>query len=234
VSGASGGSLPVMSEPPAAAPSTSAKGDTTTFEPSRARQTAARRAAEAKATIPDFTVSADVDLDAVVAAGDDVMATLIAATAVALRAYPALNATFRDHRHDRHSRINIGVALATDDGVVTPTVFDADAKDAATIAAELAELATGARAATLTAPALANATFTVWNLGEPAVRTHAPILVPGQAAALGIGGVAPRAVAVGNAVVARHTATLTLVADRRLVEPAEAAAFLAAITDRCR
>jgi pyruvate dehydrogenase E2 component (dihydrolipoamide acetyltransferase) len=179
----------------------SAKGAVETIEPTAAQRTAARRVAEAKATIPDFQVSMAVD-----AALSD-LASLVAAAGRALKAVPSVNGAYVDAKHQHYERANVGVVL---DGA-TPTVIDADAKAPAAIAAELAEARAALEAGTLTAAAQANATFTLASLATAGVNQFTTIITPGHAAALAIG-----------------TTTATLSADARIVTPADAAAFLTA------
>jgi pyruvate dehydrogenase E2 component (dihydrolipoamide acetyltransferase) len=183
---------------------TGAKGALDPIEPTGAQRVVARRVAEAKATIPDFQVAITVP-----AAGAD-SAPYVAAAGRALREHPAVNGAYADAKYQHHARANVGVVL---DGA-TPVVVDADAKDAPAIAAELAAAAEQARAGTLPGAAQSGATFTLTVLAG--VDAFTTIIQPGHAAAL--------AVAVPDA--PGTTATLTLSADRRIVTPQDAAAFL--------
>src|SRR5947209_3521865 len=137
--------------PPAPAPATSppvsAKGETTVVEATRGEAALARRMAESRATVPDFTATVEVDVTAALEACAQLTGALdpppaledllVRACGRALREQPRVNATYRDGRYEQHGRVNVGVAMA---GVV-PTIFDADAKPVARIAAERAELA---------------------------------------------------------------------------------------------
>jgi pyruvate dehydrogenase E2 component (dihydrolipoamide acetyltransferase) len=212
---------------------TTAKGDVTFIEPTRPQQLVGRRAAEAKATIPDFAVGAELDLEALATwrsatvAPPSPTALLVRAVALALRDHPRLNAAYRDNRFEQYGQVNVGVTLPVGDTVATPTLFAADAEPAAALDAKLTALSDGARAGTLTAPQLGNATFTVHDLGASGARTLTPILAPGQAGALGAGAIAPRAGVHEGALAVRHTCAVTLVADQRIVGVHDAAAFLA-------
>ena len=126
----------------------------------------ARRVAEARATIPDLELSVEVDVS------DEIPGTprLIQACARALREIPRANGAYRDGRFELYTRINVGVVIARDDGNVIPTVFDADTKALPELSAELASLGARADEGALTAPALAGATFTLWNAGELGVE----------------------------------------------------------------
>jgi pyruvate dehydrogenase E2 component (dihydrolipoamide acetyltransferase) len=225
-----------------------ARGETTTVELSRAQQTVARRMAESKATIPDFTVQIDVDMEACAKlrtelkrlspgapAGEAQVPTyndmVVKAAALALREHPRANSSYRDGRLQLHSRVNVGVAVAAEETLVVPTVFDAEEKSLGEIARETRALAERVRSATITPPELGGGTFTVSNLGMYGVSSFAAIINPPQAAILSVGGLAPRAVVRDGELVARHTMTLTLVCDHRILYGADAAGFLARIRE---
>ena len=120
---------------------TAAKGVTEIVAPSRAERTIARRSAEARATIPDLELSAEVDMTTAVARGLPIDAALVRACAAALRENPLANGSYRDGNYELHSRINIGITIETEDGLVVPTVLDADQKSLAELEAELELLA---------------------------------------------------------------------------------------------
>ncbi len=245
---------------PAPAAVATAKGETTTVELSRTQQTIARRMAESKATIPDFSLQMDVDMEecatlrtelkrlshsdaptqpgsaapAVVPTYNDMV---VKACALALREHPRANGSYRDGRLQLHSRVNVGVAVAADDALVVPTVFDAEEKSLGEIARETRALAERVRAGTITPPELGGGTFTVSNLGMFGVKSFTAIVNPPQAAILSVGSLERRAVVLddgadgaGNVVV-RHTMTLTLVCDHRILYGADAAQFLARVRE---
>jgi pyruvate dehydrogenase E2 component (dihydrolipoamide acetyltransferase) len=249
--------------PPAPAPAvalenvTGAKGESTTQELSRTQRTIARRMAESKATIPDFTLSVDVDMEECVALRAQLKALaqgagpgqppahpaptyndmVVKAAALALREYPRANASYRDGAFELHARVNVGVAVATDDALVVPTVFDADTKSVGEIARETRALAERVRAGTVTPPELGGGTFTVSNLGMFGVTSFTAIINPPQAAILSVGALEPRAVVLagspggGGEIVSRHTMTVTLACDHRILYGADAARFLARIRE---
>jgi len=222
-----------------------AKGETTTAELSRTQQTIARRMAESKATIPDFTLALDVDMDACVqlrtelkrlAPADGEAAPtyndmVVKASALALREHPRANGSYRDAAVQLHSRVNIGVAVAAADALIVPTVFDADAKALGEIAREARALVERVRAGTITPPELGGGTFTVSNLGMYGIRSFTPIINPPQAAILSVGALEPRVVARDGGVHVRQMLTLTLVCDHRILYGADAAQFLARIRE---
>jgi pyruvate dehydrogenase E2 component (dihydrolipoamide acetyltransferase) len=232
-----------------------AKGETTTVELSRTQQTIARRMAESKATIPDFTLQIDVDMEECVKlraqlkqisqherkpgtpGGREQLKTptyndmVVKACALALREHPTANGSYRDGRLQLHSRVNVGVAVAAENALVVPTVFDADEKSLGEIARETHTLADRVRSAAITPPELGGGTFTVSNLGMYGVKSFTAIINPPQAGILSIGALAPRAVVREGAVVARNAMTLTLACDHRILYGAEAAQFLARVRE---
>jgi pyruvate dehydrogenase E2 component (dihydrolipoamide acetyltransferase) len=219
-----------------------AKGQTTTHELSRMQQTIARRMAESKATIPDFTLQSDVDMEACVALRAELKRIsshdaptyndmVVKAAALALREYPRANGSYKDGTLQLHSRVNVGVAVAAQDALVVPTVFDADEKSLGEIAREARALAGRVREGTVTPPELGGGTFTVSNLGMYGIKSFNAIINPPQAAILSVGSVEARAVVREQQLVARHTMTLSLVCDHRILYGADAAEFLARIRE---
>jgi pyruvate dehydrogenase E2 component (dihydrolipoamide acetyltransferase) len=219
-----------------------AKGETTIVALTRMQQTIARRMAESKATIPDFTLQADVDMEECVKLRTQLKRIstqdaptyndmVVKACALALREYPRANGSYRDGTLQLHSRINVGVAVAADDALVVPTVFDAEEKSLGEIARETRALATRVRDATITPPELGGGTFTVSNLGMYGIRTFTAIINPPQAAILSVGSVEQRPLAREQELLARHTMTLTLVCDHRILYGANAALFLGRIRE---
>jgi pyruvate dehydrogenase E2 component (dihydrolipoamide acetyltransferase) len=224
----------------------SAKGETTIVELTRTQQTIARRMAESKATIPDFALQAEIDMEACVALRAELKRLspeeaptyndmIVKACALALHEHPRANSSYRDGRLQLHSRVNVGVAVAansddpTGGGLVVPTVFDAALKSLGEITRETRTLAERVRAGTITPPELGGGTFTVSNLGMYGVRSFTAIVNPPQAAILSIGSLAPRAVVRDGEVLARHTLAVTLVCDHRILYGADAARFLARV-----
>ena len=231
-----------------------AKGETTVVELTRTQQTVARRMAESKATIPDFALQAEVDMERCVALRSELKRLspeeaptyndmVVKACALALHEHPRANGSYRDGRLQLHSRVNVGVAVAADSddpmggALVVPTVFDAALKSLGEIARETRALAERVRAGTITPPELGGGTFTVSNLGMYGVRSFTAIVNPPQAAILSVGSLALRAVVVasdaggGDEIVARHTMAVTLVCDHRILYGADAARFLARVRE---
>jgi pyruvate dehydrogenase E2 component (dihydrolipoamide acetyltransferase) len=228
--------------PPASISETgTAKGDVTVQELSRIQGLIARRMAESRATIPTFELTTEIDMEACVAlraelkelGGGDVPSyndMVVKACALALREFPRANGSYRDARFELHSRVNIGIAVAAQDALVVPTVFDADQKTLREIAGETRSLAERVRAGTITPPELSGGTFTISNLGMYGVTAFTAVINPPQAAILAVGALAPRAV-VGpdGTLAARNTMSVTLACDHRILYGADAAQFLARV-----
>jgi pyruvate dehydrogenase E2 component (dihydrolipoamide acetyltransferase) len=213
---------------PAAAPAGSpggAKGAGVRQLLTRSQQVVARRMAESRATVPDFSVTSEVDMTAALELRRELRAALdspptvndliVAAAARALREHPYVNASFDGDAFVLHERINVGIAVAVEHELYVPTLFDADRTPLGTLAAQARGLVERARAGALTPPELSGGTFTVSNLGMFGVRSFEPIVNAPQAAILAVGGVNDAGVA-----------CLTLVSDHRIVYGAHAAAFL--------
>lgn len=200
--------------------------------------------AQAKATIPEFEVQTEVVMDEAIAirvrlrelaAGDDAVPSvndfMIKASALALRRHPRVNASYEDGQFQLHGRVNVGIAVATDDALIVTTVFDADMKTLGSIARETRRLAQRVRAGEITPPELSGGTFTVSNLGMYGMTAIRPVINPPQAAILGAGAIREVLARVDGEIVDRTVMTLTLSSDHRILYGADAARFLAAIRD---
>ena len=217
-----------------------AKGEVTITEPTRTQQLIARRMAESRATIPTFTLRATVDMTQCVelratlkASGAPVVPSfndlVVKACAIALAEHPNANGAYRDGKFERYARVNVGVAVATEGSLVVPTVFDADRKGLAQIAAETRALAERVRAGAVTPPELSGGTFTVSNLGMFGVRSFEAVINPPQAAILSVGALEPRPVVRDGEVVVREQMDVELACDHRILYGAQAAEFLARV-----
>jgi pyruvate dehydrogenase E2 component (dihydrolipoamide acetyltransferase) len=220
-----------------------AKGDVSVQELTRTQQVIARRMAESKATVPEFTITTEVDMEAAVALRSQLKAVaegsdtpvpsyndmVVKACAIALREYPRANGSYKDGHFELYSRVNIGVAVAAQDALVVPTVFDADKKSLGEIARDGRALAERVRGGVVTPPELSGGTFTVSNLGMFGVTEFVAVINPPQSAILAVGKMEPRAVVRDGEVVARNTMNITLSCDHRILYGADAAEFLARI-----
>jgi pyruvate dehydrogenase E2 component (dihydrolipoamide acetyltransferase) len=237
-----GAPAPAEEQPTLAERVAAAKGETTVVDLTRTQQTIARRMAESKATIPDFSLVVEVDMERCVALRSELKRLspdqaptyndmVVKACALALREHPRANGSWRDGRIELHSRVNVGVAVAAEDALVVPTVFDADLKSLGEIARESRALAERVRDGTIAPPELGGGTFTVSNLGMYGVRSFTAIVNPPQAAILSVGALEPRPVVRDGGLFARHTVALTLACDHRVLYGASAALFLARVRE---
>jgi len=207
------------------APAADGRGDIEVVALTPTQATIARRMAQSAATIPVFTVSADADVSEIVALRKDVEKPpslndfIVKAAALTLRDFPRFNASYADGAVHCFSRVNVGIAVATDDALLVPVVFDADAKPLAEISAETRRLAAAARSRSLRPEELRNGTFTVSNLGMFGVRSFTAIVDPPQVAILAVGGTVDGAMA------------LTLSCDHRVVYGADGARFLSRLRE---
>jgi pyruvate dehydrogenase E2 component (dihydrolipoamide acetyltransferase) len=226
-------------EPGSQMPGQSAKGATEVVELTKLQQTVARRMAESKATAPHFYLQLDVDMSKCLAARATLKAKtaggeplpsfndmLVKACALALRQHPRLNGSYRDGRVELHSRVNVGIAVAAQDALVVPTIFDADQKGLRVIAEEARALAQRVRDASVTPPELSGGTFTVSNLGMYGMSSIGPVINPPQAAILGAGEIRESPVVRGSQIEIGHLMKLDLACDHRVVNGAEGAEFL--------
>ena len=201
----------------------------------------AQRMAATTATVPDFQVQAEVAIDALLALRSQLRDVtqrppsvndfIVKAAALALRAFPLVNGSYRDGRLQLHSAVNVGVAVALDGGLIVPTVTDADTRSLGSIAAEVRRLADAARDGTITPADLSGATFTVSNLGMYGMTAITPVINAPQAAILGAGASHPVLARAGGEIVDRQVMTLTMSCDHRILYGAEAARFLSRVRE---
>jgi pyruvate dehydrogenase E2 component (dihydrolipoamide acetyltransferase) len=143
-----------------------------------------------------------------------------------LARHPRLNASWSGETIRTNADINVGLAMAVDDGVVAPVIANADRLSVAQTAVQRAELSERARAGKLRPADLAGGTFTISNLGMYQVDAFSAIIIEPQAAILAIGGIADRVVALEGKPVVRPMLTMTLSSDHRVVDGARAAQFM--------
>jgi pyruvate dehydrogenase E2 component (dihydrolipoamide acetyltransferase) len=233
---------PAAAPAPAAADAGDARGHVTVVELTPTQATIARRMTQSVAEIPTFTVSADADVTELVAlrrgAREEKTDTpslndfVVKAAALVLREQPRFNASFVDGAVECYSRVNVGVAVATDDALLVPVVTDADERTLAEIAAETRRLADAARRRALRPEELQGGTFTVSNLGMLGVRSFTAIVDPPQTAILAVGSVRRDPVEDGRGGIAfRDVMTLTASCDHRVVYGADGARFLSRVCD---
>jgi pyruvate dehydrogenase E2 component (dihydrolipoamide acetyltransferase) len=234
-------------EEPAAAPQreaaqAGAKGEADVHELSRLQQTVSRRMAESKATAPDFALSLDVDMSACVELRRRLKEVadpapsfndmVVKAAASALREHPRVNGAYRDGKWELYEKVNVGVAVAAEEALVVPTIFDADRKSLGEIARQARGLIEKVRDRKITPPEVSGGTFTVSNLGMYGIERFTAIINPPQAALLTVGSLEKKPVVDERGrVVARDAMTLTLVCDHRILYGADGAKFLARVRE---
>ena len=206
------------------------------------RKTIARRLVESIGPVPHFFLTVDVDMSRTVDARRRVNARLekegvrisindivLKAVAVALRRHPECNAHWGGDHVRRFNRVHLGVAVAIDDGLITPVVTDADRKGLSRIAREVRELASRAREKRLTPAEYTGATFSVSNLGMFGIHEFTGVINPPEAGILAVGAVADRPVAVDGAVRVRPQMKMTMSCDHRVIDGAQGSRFLATL-----
>jgi pyruvate dehydrogenase E2 component (dihydrolipoamide acetyltransferase) len=214
------------------------------------RKAIARRLTESKTTVPHFYLTVDVDASELVKLRERINAELAApgngaadaeaqplkvsvndllvkACAVALVRVPECNATFTPEALLIHKRVDISVAVAIPDGLVTPVVRHADQKSVVAIAREIRDLASRARARKLKPEEMADGTFSISNLGMFGIDQFAAVINPPEGAILAVGQVRDVAIVDGATVTPGKKITMTLSCDHRVVDGAVGAAFLA-------
>ena len=204
------------------------------------RKTIAEHMLQSVQTTAQLTITTDADVTELVARHQrlrgefavTITDLVIEAVAAALRAHPRLNATASADAVRQHAEIDIGVAVAVDDGLVVPVVRGADGKALRDIAVESRALAEKARAGRLAAADVRGGTFTVTNLGMYGVDAFTPILNTPQVATLGVGRIVEKPAVHGGQIVARRMMVLSLTFDHRIVDGVPAAAFLRNVVDR--
>jgi pyruvate/2-oxoglutarate dehydrogenase complex dihydrolipoamide acyltransferase (E2) component len=194
------------------------------------RRVIAEHMARAHREVPSVTWVEECDLEGVPL--DRLLPLVVKACAEALVEFPELNARLDGDAIVYLDRLDIGIAVQTDQGLVVPVVRDAGAKTIDELAAEISELAGRARSGSLAAEELRDSTFTITSAGKLAGLFQTPIVNYPEVAILSIGRVAPRAVVRDGAVVVRNTGTIAMTFDHRVVDGARAAAFGLAIIER--
>ncbi len=217
-----------------------AKGRTTHEELTKLQATVARRMAESKATAPHFYLQASIEMSRCVEARGAIKAAagegevvpsfndmVVKAAALALREFPRANGAYRDGRFELYSRVNVGVAVAGQDALVVPTVFDADAKGLRQIASETRALAARVRDGQITPPELSGGTFTVSNLGMFGIENFAAVINAPQAGILAVGAITETPVVRDGEITTAQLMAVTLACDHRILYGSDGAKFLA-------
>jgi pyruvate dehydrogenase E2 component (dihydrolipoamide acetyltransferase) len=204
------------------------------------RRIVGQRMAQSKQSAPHFYLSMDIDMSAVVKLRTDwkergdpsipsINDFILLACARALKDFPAVNSTFTEQGIEVHADINIGMAVALEEGLVVPVVRNADRLSLTKLATQSRELADKAQSKKLFPLDYEGGTFTVSNLGMLGIDSFVAIINPPQCAILAVGRIAPRVVADEVGMMIRPVMVATLSADHRIVDGAIAARFLGSV-----
>lgn len=200
------------------------------------RKTIAKRLLESKATIPHFYLTIEMNMKRAIdfrASLNEITGAKISyndivmrAVALALRENPKANSSFMGDKIIEHGRIDVGFAVAVDEGLITPIIRNADQKTLAEISTESKELAKRAREGKLKLEEFTGGTFTVSNLGMYDIENFAAIINPPEGAILAVGTIVEKPVVENGQIVVGHTMKVTLSCDHRVVDGAIGAEFL--------
>jgi pyruvate dehydrogenase E2 component (dihydrolipoamide acetyltransferase) len=206
---------------------------------SRMRKTIAQRMLQSKQTAPEIHATVDIRVDKLLQIRESLNKQLASrnvklsvgdfvtkAVAMALRKHPGLNASFEPDAIVRHGEINIGIAVALDEGLIVPVLHHADELGLEEIRRRSEALASAARSSNLTGEHLSDGTFTISNLGMYGVKQFDAILNMPEVGILAVGAAEKRPVVEGDKIVPGTLMSVTLTADHRAVDGALAADFL--------
>jgi pyruvate dehydrogenase E2 component (dihydrolipoamide acetyltransferase) len=204
------------------------------------RKVIAQRLTEVKPGVPHFYLTIDVEMDQALKLREEakqlelkvsVNDIVVKATAMAVRRFPRINQFFAGDRIVQMHTVDVGIAVAIEDGLITPIVKDADAKGVAEIAQEVRELADRAKKKALKPDEYTGGSITVSNLGMFGIDSFIAVLNPPQAAILAVGKVEPKVVVRDNQMVIRQMMSVTLSGDHRVIDGAVGAQYLQVLRD---
>ena len=201
------------------------------------RKTIARRLAESLGPVPTFYLTAEFDLErvaemraAMAQTGDEFKVSfndiILKAVATALSLHPECNAHWMGDKIRYFNRVHLGMAVAIEDGLITPVIFDAHRKSLRQLGAESRDLAKRARERKLTPPEYTGSTFSVSNLGMFGIDQFTAIINPPEAGILAVGAVEEKPIAERGQVVIRKRLRVTMSCDHRVIDGATGAKFL--------
>jgi len=203
---------------------------------SQMRKTIARRLAESKFTAPHYYLMLEIDMDNAIASRKAINKLpdtkvsfndmVVKASAMALRKNPKVNSQWFDDRTRINHHINIGVAVAVEDGLVVPVIPFTDQKSMTQIGAEVKDLAIRAKTKKLTPAEMEGSTFTVSNLGMFGIDEFTSIINQPNSAILSVGAIVQKPVVKNGEIVVGNTMKVTLACDHRTVDGATGSAFL--------
>lgn len=200
------------------------------------RKTIAKRLVESKSTIPHFYLTIEMNMKRAMEFRSSLAELtgtkisyndmIVKASALALRENPKANSSYTGEKIVQHGRIDISVAVAIDDGLITPVIRNADQKTLQEISTETKELAGRAREGKLKPEEFTNGTFTISNLGMYDIENFAAIINPPEGAILAVGSIVQKPVVENGVVIVGNTMKVTLSCDHRVVDGAVGAEFL--------
>jgi len=205
---------------------------------SKIRQVIATRLAESIGPIPTFYLTVEIEMDNVLSTRKQINANLeddskisvndiiVKAAAMSLLKHPWVNASYQDKHIRFYEQADIGVAVAIDEGLITPVVRGANLKGLAEISAEIKDLAGKAKAKKLQPEEYTGATFSISNLGMMGIKEFTAIINPPESGILAIGGSTPTPVVRDGQIVVRNIMQVTMSCDHRVVDGATGAKFL--------
>jgi pyruvate dehydrogenase E2 component (dihydrolipoamide acetyltransferase) len=226
------------------APAAAAPAAGETVKVSQMRKAIAKRLVQSIGPIPTFYLTIEADVGRLVELRKRINARLedrgekvslndliLKATAEALRRHPEVNASWQGDTIERFGSVHLGVAVAIDDGLITPVIRNAESKGVAAIGREVRELAGRAREKKLKPEEYQGATFSVSNLGMFGIQEFTAIINPPEAGILAVGTVEEKPVVVDGEVVVRPRMRVTMSCDHRVIDGAMGAQFLATLRD---
>jgi pyruvate dehydrogenase E2 component (dihydrolipoamide acetyltransferase) len=203
------------------------------------RKTIAKRLVESLGPVPHFFLRVTVDMSRILAArervnklvkpeGEKVSINdfILKATAAALRRHPEANAQWNGDSIRRHNRVHLGVAVAVEDGLITPVVRDADRRGLLEVSREIRELAARGKEKKLQPEEYTGSTFSVSNLGMFGIHEFTGVINPPEAGILAVGGIEETPVVEGEEVVVKPLMKVTMSCDHRVIDGATGARFL--------
>jgi pyruvate dehydrogenase E2 component (dihydrolipoamide acetyltransferase) len=203
---------------------------------SQMRKVIARRLAESKFSAPHFYLTIEIDMDNAIAARTSINAQgdvkisfndfVVKASSMALRKHPTINSSWLGDKIRRNNHVNVGVAMAVEDGLLVPVVRFADNKSLSQISAEVKDYSAKAKSKKLQPQDWEGNTFTISNLGMYDIEEFTAIINPPDACILAVGSIKQKPVVKNGAVVPGNVMKLTLSCDHRVVDGASGAAFL--------
>ena len=224
-----------------AVPAAAQRAEDTVRQASQMRKTIARRLTEAKRDVPHFYLEADLDVEALLSMREQlndgvekearisVNDLFVRACALALREVPTSNASWIDGTIVQHHRVDISMAVAIDDGLLTPVIRDADTKSIRTLAAEAKDLAERARARKLSLEDMQGGVFSLSNLGMFGIDRFSAVINPPEGMILAVGATREVPVVRAGQIVPGKRCAVTLSCDHRVVDGALGAQFLKAL-----